>query len=229
MQAASADLTDAEESRFETGQSETGKELTNRGLADSTRGGSNGGDGVGNGKGRRRHRGLRKIIPCWRSLELHRALQKVDKMIARELNSQPFPPIKLRTRLEPKRVEYPPLDAKLEPLPSSIKRWMVSAEFARLFKSAVKHVGLNHIAEGATGSITDPEQWVQHPPYEVYHSTHHGRQSSDISGELYLGESDRCHSDADDIHLSAREQGLERFSEPGTSKRPAPDHRGHLR
>ncbi|SPO22779.1 uncharacterized protein UTRI_01457 [Ustilago trichophora] len=111
---------------------------------------------------------LQKEIPCWRSLELHRALHRLEEAKRREESSQPVPQTQLRQRGEHKEVRYPPLDNIMAPLPSLIQRWMVSAEFAKLFPAAVSNVTLNTIVEPTTDSeILTPKQWGQHPPYEV--------------------------------------------------------------
>lgn len=168
-QAASVEATDVEATNDSDNEAETKSLEPSIGRINRLAG-----VGVGGGKGgQQRIAAMRKLVPCWRSLELHQALQQVDERMEANKAAQPWLPAQLRQRLEPWPVQYPPIDTATEPLPSCIERWMVSFEFARLFPESVANVSRNKIHPATTNStILDPDQWGQHPPYEVYHSDH---------------------------------------------------------
>ncbi|SPO22286.1 uncharacterized protein UTRI_00964 [Ustilago trichophora] len=224
-EAASEEVTDAEaidppNNEIETDQNESSLELTDclAGLG----GGASGDGGVGGGSGVRGG-AMRKIVPCWRSLELHEALEETDKRREAISLAQVLPSSQVRQRLGPSPVTYPPLDSQVQPLPSSIERWMVSLEFARLFPTAVQDVSRNTILpESSSSTILDAEQWGQHPPYPV-----HRALSQSEGSNLFLGTQDRDpdegeagHHDADDDFVHSG-RGEERLAEAGSSSHPA--------
>ncbi|SPO30241.1 uncharacterized protein UTRI_05705 [Ustilago trichophora] len=240
-EAASAEVTDAEaadaannetlnptSNETETDQNESSLQLTDRlaglGGGASGGGGAGGASGVGGTCGSAsRPRAMHKAAPCWRSLELHQALEQIDKRREANLSAQVLPSSQVRERLGPSPVTYPPLDSQVEPLPSSIERWMVSLEFARLFPTAVPDVSRNTILpESSSSTILDAEQWGQHPPYPV-----HRALSQSEGSNLFLGTQDRNpdkgkagHHDADDDFVHSG-RGEERLAEAGSSSHPA--------
>ncbi|SPO27059.1 uncharacterized protein UTRI_10690 [Ustilago trichophora] len=237
-EAASAEVTDAEaadaadngttnptSNETETEPNESSQELTNR-LAGHGGGASGVGDvsgGSGVGGGASRTGAMRKTIPCWRSLELHEALEETDKRREAMALAQVLPSSQVRQRLGSSPVSYPPLESQVEPLPSSIERWMVSLEFLRLFPSAVQEVSRNTILPGPSSStIHDAEQWGQHPPYPV-----HRVLSQSEDSNLFLGTQDRDpsegeadHHESDDDNVVHSGRGKEHFAEAGPSSHP---------
>ncbi|SPO28738.1 uncharacterized protein UTRI_04616 [Ustilago trichophora] len=244
-EAASVEVTDAEatdESNHEAGaeSSLSSIGLTRRlvGLSGGTNGGGGGGTSGGGGasdgaggasQGASQGRAMRKVVPSWRSLELHEALQQVDRRREEEKSVQPFPPTQLRQRLESHPIQYPPIDAPIEPLSKSIKRWMVSQEFARLFPSAVQDVSRNTIlAEAVNPAILDQDQWGQHPPYEVQRPMQHvTHQSSDEDHRNPFHGSDNSPSreDEEPEAIVPSSRGQERILEASPSTRPIQSRR----
>lgn len=140
--------------------------------------------------GQSQARPLRRVVPYWRSLELHEALA-VNRQREQNILAQTVQHTELRPRRDAAPVRYPSLDADVEPLPSIIQRWMVSSEFARLFQEAVKHVSLNTILPNqASAMIKDSEQWGQHPPYDVLRSSETYQDHAELDPALFLGNND---------------------------------------
>ncbi|SPO29502.1 uncharacterized protein UTRI_10214 [Ustilago trichophora] len=236
-EAASAEVTDAEaadaadngttnptSNETETEPNESSQELTNR-LAGHGGGASGVGDvsgGSGVGGGASRTGAMRKTIPCWRSLELHEALEETDKRREAMALAQVLPSSQVRQRLGSSPVSYPPLESQVEPLPSSIERWMVSLEFLRLFPSAVQEVSRNTILPGPSSStIHDAEQWGQHPPYPVHRVLSQSEDSNLFLGtqDSDAGASEADADEADDLVVHSG-RGEEHFTEAGPSSHP---------
>ncbi|SPO31316.1 uncharacterized protein UTRI_10270 [Ustilago trichophora] len=236
-EAASAEVTDAEaadaadngttnptSNETETEPNESSQELTNR-LAGHGGGASGVGDvsgGSGVGGGASRTGAMRKTIPCWRSLELHEALEETDKRREAMALAQVLPSSQVRQRLGSSPVSYPPLESQVEPLPSSIERWMVSLEFSRLFPSAVQEVSHNTILPGPSSStIHDAEQWGQHPPYPVHRVLSQSEDSNLFLGtqDSDAGASEADADEADDLVVHSG-RGEEHFTEAGPSSHP---------
>ncbi|SPO31996.1 uncharacterized protein UTRI_04616_B [Ustilago trichophora] len=246
-EAASVEVTDAEatdESNHEAGAKSSSSSigLTRRlvGLSGGTNGGGGGGTSGGGGasdgaggasQGASQGRAMRKVVPSWRSLELHEALQQVDRRREEEKSVQLFPPTQLRQRLESHPIQYPPIDAPIEPLSKSIERWMVSQEFARLFPSAVQDVSRNTIlAEAVNPAILDQDQWGQHPPYEVQRPMQHvTHQSSDEDhcNPFHGSDNSPSREDEEPEAIVPSSRGQERILEASPSTRPIRSRRRH--
>ncbi|SPO29724.1 uncharacterized protein UTRI_05546 [Ustilago trichophora] len=231
LAAASVEVTDAKQSK-ESGlepqrsQTETGRAER---LASASGAGDVGNSGNdregGTSRGRRNQQlPLCKLVPSWRLLELHDALQRLDDKRQAEIASQPLPPVRTRTRLDPLRVEYPSVGASIDPLPTSIQRWMVSEEFSRLFPDVVRNVSRNtRIGDHPDSPIRDANQWGQHPPYRVYQASQLQR---DNDRPMFFPSSNDEGSDENTFQSSSRSgQGEEVFSEAGPSNHLAPAHR----
>lgn len=233
LAAASVEVTDAEQSNelgLEPQQSQTetvhADRLTSASGAGSV--GNSGNDrGGGTSRGRRNQQlPLRKLNPSWRSLELHDALQRLDDKRLAEIASQPLPPVQTQTRLNPLQVGYPSFGASINPLPTSIQRWMVSEEFSRLFPDVVHYVSRNtSIGDQPDSPICDANQWGQHPPYRVYQAS---QLQWDNDQPMFFPLSSNEGSNENTFQSSiCSGQGEEVFSEAGPSNHLAPARRRH--
>jgi hypothetical protein len=171
--------------------------------------------------GQSQARPLRRVVPYWRPLELHEALAAVNGQREQNILAQKVQHTELRPRRDAAPVRYPSLDADVEPLPSIIQRWMVSSEFARLFQEAVKHVSLNTILPNqASAMIKDPEQWGQHPPYDVLRSSETYQDHAELDPALFLGNNDSLGdvNEPGGDSLLCSDSGEERLVVPGPNR-----------